>query len=164
MECKLALVVIAVVLFSSHAIGATAVVSAKEYCKPVQGYEQIIENFNSTTQGFNDKNWNLIEPLVSNEISLTRITEKMKKTHKKTKAQYKQHLENDAWKNNPSWSSVNCDLTDVTSDLIKLVATYDFTFDKPPSGAKTTVPSFAVMYFTRKDGKLIDFTVGPLEK
>jgi len=164
MERNVPLVLLGILLFSGNAIEADAVVSAKEYCKPVKGYEQIIENFNNITQGFNDKNWNLIEPLVSNDISLTRITEKMKKTHKKSKAQYKQHLENDAWKNNPNWSSVSCDLTEVTSDLVKLIATYDFTFDKPPSGAKATMPSFAVMFFTRKDEKLIDFTVGPLEK
>jgi len=164
MKRKLAIGIFGLVLLASNTAGAASGASVKEFCKPVQGYEQIIGNFNSITQGFNDKNWNVIEPLVSNDISLTRITGKTKKTHKKTKAEYKEHLDRDAWKNNPSWSTVNCDLSDVTSDLVKLVATYDFTFDKPQGEKGTPIDSFAVMYFRRSDGKMIDFTVGPLQK
>jgi hypothetical protein len=151
-------------LLTGSTVDAASGVSVKDYCKPVQGYEQIIEHFNSITQGFNDKNWGLIEPFTDKDISLTRIEEKTKKTHKKTKDKYKDHLENDAWKRNPAWSNVTCDVNDVTNELVKLVATYDFTFDKPPSGSKTTVPSFAVMLFTRNNGAMIDFTVGTLQK
>jgi hypothetical protein len=164
MKGKLAIGLLGLILFSGNTAGAASGAPVKHFCEAVQGYEQIIENFNSLTQGFNDKNWNAIEPLVSNDITLTRITDKMKKTHKKAKAQYKQHLEDDAWKNNPSWSNVNCDLSDVTSALVKLVATYDFKFDKPQGEKGKTIDSFAVMYFTRSDGKMIDFTVGPLQK
>ena len=164
MKCKLPIGIFGLILLTGNTADAASGVAAKEYCKPVQGYEQIIEHFNSITQGFNDKKWNMIEPFADKDISLTRIEEKTKKTHKKTRDKYKDHLENDAWKNNPNWSKVNCDLSDVSSDLIKLVATYDFTFDTPPSGTRTTTPSFAVMIFTRSNGTMIDFTVGTLLK
>lgn len=135
-----------------------------EHCQPVKAYTPIIENFNSITEGFNQQKWDLIDPYADNDVSLTRIEEKMKKTHKKTKPEYKSHLENDAWKRNPKWSNVICEHpVDVTADLVKLIVTYDFTFDKPPSGSRTTVPAFAVMYF-KKDGMLVDFTVGSLPK
>jgi hypothetical protein len=134
------------------------------FCKPINGYEEIINNFNSITQGFNDRDWALIGPYADPDISLTRIEGKTKKTHKKSKAAYKEHLEKDAWKNDPKWSDVACDVTDIGSDMVKIIATYDFTFTKPSDKTKATVPSFAVLLFKKKSGVMTDFTVGSLAK
>jgi hypothetical protein len=154
--------IIVVLAFSIEINAATVPVT--EFCKSVKGYEKSIENFNSITQGFNDKKWELIEPFVDDDISLFRIEEKTKKTHKKTKAEYKKHLETDAWTRDPKWTNAICEPVDVTSDLVKVVVTYDFTFNKPPSGNRVTGPAFAAMYFIRGNNKLIDFTAGSLPR
>jgi|RhiMethySRZTD1v2_1073278.scaffolds.fasta_scaffold346360_2 hypothetical protein len=131
-------------------------------CQPDKDHRQVIENFNKITEGFNNKDWSLIEPRVDNDISLTRL-ERNGKTHKKSKADYKKHLEDDAWKKDPNWDKVECDTpSDIMSGLIKLVVTYQFTFTQ--NGQKNIGPAFAVMLFKHDDGKLVDFTVGSLSK
>src|SRR6266496_347575 len=88
----------ALMLHPMYSLGATPLGAIT--CNEVKGYEQIIKNFNQLVEGFNSKKWDLIEPVTDDNVTLTRF-EKNAKTHKKGKANYKKHLEDDAWKKNP---------------------------------------------------------------